>query len=165
LLAADAPTVKRPLRDTADMARRKECAVKQVIAIAAIALFLTASPALSVDNDAEVKAQEAAKSWLALVDSGKFGQSWDRAAALFQAAVTKAGWEKAVAAARSPLGALKSRNVRSATFARTLPGAPDGEYVVIQYDSQFENKASATETVTPMQEKDGSWKVSGYYIR
>jgi hypothetical protein len=153
------------LRDTADMPRRKEFALKQIIAIVYIALFLTASPALSVDNDAEVRAQEAAKSWLALIDSGKFAQSWDRAAALFQAAITRADWEKAVAAARSPLGALKSRKVRSATFTRTLPGAPDGEYVVIQYDSRFENKASATETVTPMREKDGSWKVSGYYIK
>jgi len=37
--------------------------------------------------------------------------------------------------------------------------------VVIQYDTQFENKKSAMETVTPHLEKDGSWKVSGYYIR
>jgi hypothetical protein len=53
----------------------------------------------------------------------------------------------------------------SARYSRTLPGAPDGEYVVIQYSSQFANKASAVETVTPMREKDGSWKVSGYYVK
>ncbi len=52
-----------------------------------------------------------------------------------------------------------------ATFTRTVPGAPDGEYVVIQFDTQFENKAAAVETVTPMREKDGSWRVSGYFIK
>jgi hypothetical protein len=45
-----------------------------------------------------------------------------------------------------------------------LPGAPDGEYVVIQFESSFEKKKSAVETVTPMLEKDGKWRVSGYYI-
>lgn len=61
--------------------------------------------------------------------------------------------------------AMKARKVKSATFTRTLPGAPDGEYVVIQFESQFENKAAAIETVTPMRDKDGAWRVSGYYIR
>jgi hypothetical protein len=45
-----------------------------------------------------------------------------------------------------------------------LPGAPDGEYVVIQYETSFEKKAFAIETVTPSFEKDGIWRVSGYYI-
>jgi hypothetical protein len=143
----------------------KELVVKQVIAISLVALALASSPALSGENDSVSKAQDAARTWLALTDSGKFAQSWDGAAARFQAAVTKPDWEKALRAVRSPLGALKSRKVKSATFTRTLPGAPDGEYVVIQYDSQFENKASATETVTPMREADGSWRVSGYYIK
>lgn len=47
----------------------------------------------------------------------------------------------------------------------SLPGAPDGKYVVIQYDTSFENKKAAVETVTPMLDKDGKWRVSGYYIK
>jgi Protein of unknown function (DUF4019) len=66
---------------------------------------------------------------------------------------------------RGPLGTLISRKVEPARCASSLPGAPDGEYVVIQNESQFANKASAIETVTPRLEKDGSWKVSGYYIK
>ncbi|MGH7422575.1 MAG: DUF4019 domain-containing protein [Candidatus Methylomirabilales bacterium] len=46
-----------------------------------------------------------------------------------------------------------------------MPGAPDGHYVVIQYETSFEKKASAFETITPMREKDGKWRVAGYYIR
>jgi hypothetical protein len=36
---------------------------------------------------------------------------------------------------------------------------------IIQYDAQFEHKDSAIETVTPLLETDGSWKVSGYFIK
>jgi hypothetical protein len=46
-----------------------------------------------------------------------------------------------------------------------LPGAPEGRYVVIQYETVFENKASAVETITPMLDPDGAWRVSGYLIR
>ncbi len=47
----------------------------------------------------------------------------------------------------------------------SLPGAPDGEYVVISYETSFTNKKSAIETVTPMLDKDGKWRVSGYFIK
>ncbi|HEX9125294.1 MAG TPA: DUF4019 domain-containing protein [Methylomirabilota bacterium] len=82
-----------------------------------------------------------------------------------QSRVTKSEWEKALKTVRAPLGALKARERKSATFTRSLPNAPTGEYVIIQFDTQFENKAGAVETVTPMREKDGSWRVSGYFIK
>jgi hypothetical protein len=139
--------------------------LKTAIAIFVTALSLTALPAHAGEADAVAKAQTAAKNWLALTDTGKYAQSWDNASDLFKAIITKSDWEKALRAIRSPLGILKSRTVKSTTFTRTLPGAPDGEYVVIQYNTQFANKSSALETVTPMHEKDGSWRVAGYYIK
>jgi len=130
-----------------------------------VALLLVAPLARAGDDEATAKAKEAAAAWLKLVDAGRYGESWDGAAALFRASVTREQWEGAARAARAPLGALKSRKPRSATARKSLPGAPDGEFVVIQYQARFEGKAAAVETVTPMREKDGSWKVSGYYIK
>jgi hypothetical protein len=46
-----------------------------------------------------------------------------------------------------------------------LPGAPPGEYVVIVYASAFENRPAAQETVNPMRDKDGVWRVSGYFVK
>jgi len=132
--------------------------------VLAAAMFAGAAPA--ADNDAAVaKAQSSANAWLALADAGKYGATWDEAAAVFKASITKVDWEKALKGVRAQLGALKSRKVKSATFTKTLPGAPDGEYVVVLFDAEFENKASAVETVTPTREKDGSWRVAGYFIR
>lgn len=139
--------------------------MKTLVSVAAAALFLVGFSTSADDSAAVAQAQVAARSWLALTDSGKYGESWDNASSFSKSAVTRADWEKAIKGGRSPLGAMKARKVKSATFTRTLPGAPDGEYVVIQFESQFENKAAAIETVTPMHEKDGAWRVSGYYIK
>ena len=139
--------------------------MKTLLAASAATLILIGFSISADDSDAVAQAQVAAKSWLALTDSAKYGQSWDDAASLFKDAITKADWEKAVKGVRSPLGAVKARKVTSTTFTRTLPGAPDGEYVVIQFESQFENKAAAIETITPMHDKDGAWRVSGYFIK
>ncbi len=113
----------------------------------------------------EPAAVKAAESWLAVVDAGDYGRSWADSAALFRAAVTKEQWQQALAGSRKPLGSLVSRKVKSTQFATSLPGAPDGEYVVIQFTTSFANKKTAVETVTPMKESDGVWRVSGYYIK
>jgi hypothetical protein len=139
--------------------------MRHLSSVLLVALCLLVPAAYADEKEDVAKTQRAATAWLALTDGGKYAESWDAAAALFKAAITKADWEKTVRAARSPLGALKSRTLKSATFARSLPGAPAGEYVVIQFDAKFENQAAAIETITPMREKDGSWRVSGYYIR
>lgn len=133
--------------------------------LAITVLIMLTSTCLADEKVAVEQAQIAAISWFALTDSSKYGPSWDEAASLFKGAVTKDNWESALKGVRTPLGSVKSRKLRTATFTRTIPGAPDGEYVTIQFDTQFENKAAAVETVTPMREKDGSWRVSGYFIK
>jgi hypothetical protein len=139
--------------------------MKRILSLITAVFTLAAISAHAQDTDQVTRALAAAQSWLALTDSKAYAQSWDQSAALFQAGVSKPNWITAIQGARAPLGNLKSRTVKSASFTHTLPGAPDGEYVVIQYDTQFEHKAGAIETVTPLHEKDGSWRVSGYFIK
>lgn len=132
-----------------------------------LCLFIVAAGGCSkkADQDVTGEAVKAAESWLGLVDKGEFGKSWDQSAALFRAAVTKDEWEQSLNIARTPLGKKKSRSVVSTQFSTSLPGAPDGEYVVIQFASSFASKESAIETVTPMKDPDGAWRVSGYFIK
>ena len=139
--------------------------MKKTLAILAVPFVLVLSQACGGQAAACLPAQDAAQAWLALTDSRQYQASWEGAAAFFKASVSCAGWESAATSVRAPLGALVSRKLKSATFTRSLPGAPAGEYVVILYETRFENRSSAIETVTPMHEADGSWKVSGYFIR
>jgi hypothetical protein len=130
-----------------------------------LAMLLGVCSATQAQQKPEELAQQSADAWLALVDSGKYAESWQEASQLFKAAVTKEQWQSKLRASRDPFGKMLTRKLKSATYAKTLPGAPDGEYVVIQYESSFEHKQSAVETVTPMLDKDGQWRVSGYYIK
>jgi hypothetical protein len=116
-------------------------------------------------QDPNAAAQTAVESWLGLVDGQRYADSWQAAATFFKNAVTEQKWEEAARTARSPLGSLKSRAVKSVTSAKTLPGAPDGDYVVFQFNTSFERKAAALETVTVVREADGAWRVVGYFVR
>ena len=110
------------------------------------------------DESSEKAAVSASQEWLSLLDNKKYGESWDEAAAIFKAAVTKSDWERQINAIYTPFGKLRARILLSSTYAETLPGAPDGKYVVIQYKSSFENKKSAIETITPIYQVTGNVK-------
>ncbi len=113
----------------------------------------------------EKAAVASAEAWLAGIDAGNYAQSWKDAAVFFQNAITEDGWSDALTKTRKPLGALKSRKLLNAESCKSLPGAPDGEYVVMQFDTSFAAKEKAVEAVTFSLEKDGTWKASGYFIR
>ena len=136
-----------------------------IIAFVASLFAGGAAQAQAQNAESIAKAQAAATTWLALTDSGSYAASWEQAAGLFKTAVTKENWAGAVKGVRSPLGSVKSRKLKSAQFTKTVPNAPEGEYVVLQFDTQFENRADSVETVTPLKDRDGVWRVSGYFIK
>ena len=130
-----------------------------------IALVLSVCVVLATESDKVKLAVFSAETWLSLVDEGKYADSWSEAAGYFKGAVKQEKWQEMLQAVRKPLGEVISRGVKSTSYQTSLPGAPDGEYVVIQFEASFENKKSAIETVTPVIDKDGKWRVSGYFIR
>jgi opacity protein-like surface antigen len=134
------------------------------VGLVAVALVCVAARALAADKP-EDAAQAAAEAWLKTVDAGDFASSWNQAAKVFKGAVSQADWVKMSGGVRTPLGNVVSRKLKSREFTEKLPGAPDGKYVVVQYDTVFQNKPQAVETVVPMLDPDGAWRVSGYFIR
>jgi hypothetical protein len=138
---------------------------RRAVALILAILMVPSLLAFAQENEKKEAAETVANSWLKVVDSGAYAQSWEETASGFKAAVTRPQWEQAMRANRAPLGAVQSRKLLSATYTTQLPGAPDGEYVVLQYDTSFEHKKAAIETVTPTMDKGGKWRVSGYYIK
>ncbi len=130
--------------------------------IVVVALF--AAPAKAAD-DLEDRAQTVAEDWLRVMDLGQYGVGWDRSAAVIKTSISRPDFFKALEAVRTPLGRLISRKVLSRSHMTKLPGVPDGDYVVIQYETRFENRNSAVETITPVLDDDGVMRVAGYYIR
>jgi hypothetical protein len=132
-----------------------------------VAVILLAACLLgtAVADDEKVSQAEAAVlQWIAQVDDRQYVASWNDAARPFRVRVTPQQWEDAVSAGREPFGKLVSRNVSEATYTTSVPGLPDGEFVIFQFDTVFERKAEGVETVTAVLEED-TWRVTGYFIR
>ncbi|HYM27984.1 MAG TPA: DUF4019 domain-containing protein [Steroidobacteraceae bacterium] len=136
----------------------------KMLSLLVVAALVAAAPLCRGDSS-ESAAQAAAVTWLVLVDGGNYYQSWATAAERFRNGISRSDWVQTASHVRDPLGALKSRHLVSATATHALPGAPDGDYVVIRYASSFAAKAAAVETVIPIKEPDGRWRVSGYSIK
>ncbi|WP_424689361.1 DUF4019 domain-containing protein [Erythrobacter sp.] len=49
-------------------------------------------------------------------------------------------WAERVEPVRAPLGRVEQRDLANVTRANSLPGAPDGEYEVLQFKTQFAGK-------------------------
>ena len=129
-----------------------------------LAALLLAPAAATAQEELDVKpALAAAESWLGTLDTGAFGASWESTTPALQEAMPRERWEKAMVATRSPLGIPVTRKLRSATFTRGA--SPEGDYVVLEYDTRFESRPLTLEVVTPMRGRDGAWRVSNYIIR
>lgn len=134
------------------------------VACAALVLGLSILAFGQEEGSPEEAAVTAAREWLTLVDEGRYGESWDESSELLRNAIQREDWERQAGSVRSPFGAVLSRELDSSTSMTEIPGAPDGQYVVIEFATAFENKAHAVERVTPRLE-DGVWRVAGYYVR
>lgn len=109
--------------------------------------------------------QQVAGIWLHLLDAGHYGAAWDEAATTLQRAVPRATWVAQVSALRAPHGPVRARRLKWVTYNETLSAPDEGQYVVIEYETRFDNTVSAVETVTPVMDERGIWKVGAYSIR
>ena len=148
--------------------RGEEIMVPRIVCAVVATAMLVAATGMTAEPEKEKEkeaALSAAKKWLNIVDEGKYAESWTAASAYLKGVVKQEQLAQGLQAVRNPLGKVISREVSSKTYTTSLPGVPDGEYVVIQFATTFENKKKAVETITPMLEKDGTWRISGYYIK
>lgn len=138
------------------MTRRGHLRLIFVVLVAAIpsAVIVAAPP--------EEEASTAGQKWLALVDDQKYEESWKAAGSMFRSEVTQDQWVGALKRSREPLGALVSRTAARVEFAKSLRGAPDGDYAVIHFATSFASK-TATERLTLVKEDD-KWQMAAYAI-
>jgi hypothetical protein len=99
------------------------------------------------------------------VDRGDTAAAYKAAGAKFRGTMAGEGWSRALISQRAPRGKLVQRTLVQTTFTKQLPGAPEGDYAMLLFRTVFEKEADAGETVTLEREKDGAWRVVGYFIR
>ncbi|HER63581.1 MAG TPA: DUF4019 domain-containing protein [Desulfobacteraceae bacterium] len=142
----------------------KKALMQRLVAAILFSLLFT-HPAGAANDEATAQAIMAAEEFLLLLDTAQYVRSWDGAASFFKSQIPRDTWIKQISSLRPAFGKVITRLILDARHVSQLPGAPDGQYVVIQYNTNFENKREAVETVTPMLDKDGKWRISGYYLQ
>jgi hypothetical protein len=100
--------------------------------------------------------------WLTLLDAQKYNDSWEEAGSTFRHEVKRDQWAAVLQKVREPMGATVSRTAIRVDMMKSMRGAPDGEYAVIHYTTEFKNK-SVTERLT-LAKEDGKWGVFSYAI-
>jgi len=138
--------------------------VRRMAVIIFIGIFLGATAVLAANSEREKATIASAENWLKIVDAGEYIESWKQSSENFKQRITQDQWEQAISRVRSPLGKLVSRKMEDAFYTTSLPGVPDGQYVVIEFNTSFENKKSGYETVSLTLDKDGKWRVTAYAI-
>ena len=146
-----------------------------IIAAIAAAVALQPGPGPGVEGRARLvpvaaasaldpAGERSARDWLALLDQQRWADSWSAAGTLFKSKIVQAAWAAQAQSVRQPLGRASSRSLQSVTAATSLPGAPDGQYEIIQFLTDFDHQPGATEAVVVNHEGAG-WRVVGYFIR
>ena len=118
----------------------------------------------SAQDSGTTPAQTAVQTWLALIDARSYAESWDTAASSFKRVVPRDTWSTTVEEVRAQLGSLRTRVLKSATPEKP-PRSLQGEYLVLRFDSTFEQGPALIEVVAVFKEKDGTWRVAGYLVK
>lgn len=116
------------------------------------------------DSPEVAAADQAARSWLTLVDEGNIEDAWASAANVFQVSISPQRLKAAIGDGRRGLDSLAARTLVGFRHVTNPSNAAPGEYVVLQYRLRGSPAWSALETVMPRREK-GAWRVAGYAIK
>ncbi len=117
----------------------------------------------AIAQSPETVAIPVAEAWLAKADAGQYLETWDDAAEVFRSGILRDDWPWRIARVRTPLGKVIGRKLLSAKYTDSPSSGPPGKYVYIEFETTFENR-KGVETVTPMLDPDGKWRVSGYFV-
>ena len=134
-----------------------------------IGLVLTIpSPGHAVAQDRAVSdtaaAHRAARSWLALVDSGAYAASLDSAAPLLRQLIASTDqWQEYLVISRAGFSPRLQRELMEAEVDPSLPVAPPGRYIRLTFRIR-QARQSATESVV-MQAQEEGWRVAMYGVR
>src|SRR5580704_9249117 len=81
----------------------------------------------------EQAAERQALGFVGYLDHGRYADSYAYTGMLIRAQLDRDSFAKQLEKARAGTGALLSRELIDASYATTVPGAPEGQYVVLHY--------------------------------
>ena len=134
--------------------------------IALLLLLFFCSGAVTADDSELLKLVENnARTWLELLDSGKYKESWEQSSSQLKSRKSEAEWIKTITPIRSLRGTANARYLATAGATKSLSGLPDGDYIVLQFYATFAQKGLSLETVTLMKTENSTWEIVDYTLK
>ena len=107
----------------------------------------------------QLKLQKLTESWLNLIDTGKYEESWEQLSTKLKDKYARDKWQVALHPLLEKTGKFKSRTFKSIGYSD-----PETETVAVDFESSFAKSGPAAETIILELEKDGQWHVASYSI-
>jgi uncharacterized cupin superfamily protein len=133
---------------------------KPVSMLLALLLAACDSPATTLLEEA---ARNTAEQWLAKGDGGDHAGAWEMTTPDFRVQIRKEDWEARQETFYRQLGKPARRELIAAKYSASVPGVPEGEYVLIQYRRPIREGGPALETLT-MRRAGDEWQTAGYWV-
>jgi hypothetical protein len=136
---------------------------KSVLFLAAVCGFLFAAmpKVLASAEDQIDNALVASKAWVAQIDAGQYEESYAFGCGAMHDKVPQDRWMEVLKALRTPWGPVVSRKQISHIYKPTGWQGSEGEFMIITYDTSFQQLSAATEVVV-LKWEDGRWRGAGY---
>ena len=99
--------------------------------------------------------------WLSLIDENKYLETWGSLSGIFKKTTTKEQWLDDLDGFRKPLGKLLERKL---LYVTESSDERLGKYLIVQYQSLFENNKSKGEAISVIKDSENGWKILGYTI-
>ena len=111
----------------------------------------------------EEAARNTAEQWLAKADAGDHAGNWAMTTPEFQVQIRKEDWVARQETFYQQLGRPTRRELLAAKYTASVPGTPEGEYVLIQYRRDARAGGPVLETLT-MKRSGEKWQTAGYWV-
>jgi len=117
-------------------------------------------------NKKEARAASAAiADFFRLVDADHFAASWQQAAATLKEKITQSQWVEQLEKTRAVTGPLLHRRQEKLIFSKVADDSPEGKYILVIFNSDFQKRTGVKERVTVMLDSDSHWRVAGYFLQ
>lgn len=116
-------------------------------------------------NASLIESAAVAKQYVDSIDQGEYAQSWSKSDPILEKIVTQDEWKRILENIRQKFGKVVSRKVNYQRPAWNPPGLPAGAYMVVMYDTSFQNKPNIHELVTLRKGEDNKWRVLTYEVK
>lgn len=110
----------------------------------------------------QLEVAKAADGFLKQLDAGAFEGTWAQGSPHLRRMGSESEWLRLLRFVRAAAGEFQSRTLSRVGFTDTVENVPPGEYVAVQFTSEF-SAINVKEDVV-MHKEGGRWKVMGYFV-